>query len=377
MPSVKLSRIRKTFGDTPVLADVSLSIEDGEFVALVGPSGCGKSTLLRILAGLEQADSGTVHIDDVEVTQIRPSARNLAMVFQSYALYPHLTVRDNLLTPLRLRDLGTFERLPVLGRLMAGAKHAAMHDKLRQTADILQIEPLLDRKPGQLSGGQRQRVALGRSMVRNPRAYLMDEPLSNLDAALRVRMRAELSELHRALGGTFLYVTHDQIEALTMSDRVAVMKDGHILSIDSPDRVYDDPECLEVARFIGSPPINLFPGMIEGSGAVRTLNRVVGRSTPQSPESLIIGFRPESIMLTDQGRGIAALVRHREHLGAEMFLHVEIEGHDERIILRTSAMAGLTVGSLIAITFDEEKLLCFRTDGSRLRTPDVRLAEIA
>ena len=231
MAQISLKRIRKTFGDTPVLKGVELEIGTGQFVTLVGPSGCGKSTLLRILAGLEGPDEGVVEIDGQDVTSVRPADRNLAMVFQSYALYPHLTVAENMMTPLKLRDLGWVGRLPLIGPLTSRGQFQRLRRQVQKTAEILKIEALLDRKPGQLSGGQRQRAALGRAMVRNPLAFLMDEPLSNLDAALRVHMRSELSELHRRLQTTFVYVTHDQAEALTMSDKMAVMMHGRSCSL--------------------------------------------------------------------------------------------------------------------------------------------------
>ncbi|MGI9381898.1 MAG: ABC transporter ATP-binding protein, partial [Methyloligellaceae bacterium] len=268
MAGVTIKHVHKSFGPVEVLKGVSLDVQDGEFLTFLGPSGCGKTTLLRIIAGLEQHDSGTVEIGGKPVDNLRASRRDLAMVFQSYALYPHLTVAQNLATPLLLRDLGFWARLPLLGALVPGrrAKKQALGAVVRETAESLKIQHLLDRKPGQLSGGQRQRVALGRAMVRKPVAFLMDEPLSNLDAGLRVHMRAELADLHRSLGTTFIYVTHDQAEALTMSDRMAVMMEGDILQIGAPDDVYQDPQDLRVAEFVGSPKINILPGECDGAG---------------------------------------------------------------------------------------------------------------
>jgi multiple sugar transport system ATP-binding protein len=239
---IALSGVTKSYGGQSVINGVDLDIHDGEFLTLVGPSGCGKSTTLRIIAGLETQSTGDVSINGVNVNETRPSLRDLAMVFQSYALYPHLTVRQNLMTPLRLRDLSFWERFPLLGHLLPSrrAKMMQIEKEVRIVSETLKIEPLLARKPGQLSGGQRQRVALGRAMVRNPAAFLMDEPLSNLDASLRVHMRAELSALHKKLKTTFIYVTHDQAEALTMSDRIAVMMDGDLLQLGSPEEVYQN-----------------------------------------------------------------------------------------------------------------------------------------
>ena len=262
MARITLQGISKYFGKTRILNGIDLEIADGEFLTLVGPSGCGKSTTLRIIAGLEEQTAGDVVIDGTVVNGVRPSRRDLAMVFQSYALYPHLTVRQNLATPLLLRDLGFWERMPLIGGLVPGqrARKEALAAVVREAAETLKIEPLLERKPGELSGGQRQRVALGRAMVRKPAAFLMDEPLSNLDAGLRVHMRAELAQLHRSLGTTFVYVTHDQAEALTMSDRMAVMMDGDILQFGAPNEIYQNPQDLRVAEFIGSPQVNILPG---------------------------------------------------------------------------------------------------------------------
>ena len=231
MASVTIRDIEKSFGSVNVLNGVSIDIEDGEFIVLVGPSGCGKSTLLRIIAGLEQQNAGNISIADELVDNLHASHRDIAMVFQSYALYPHLTVANNISVPLHMRRLSFLQRLPLLGRFMPG--HKEIMDGIKRDVDevteTLGIGALMDRKPGQLSGGQRQRVAVGRAMVRHPRAFLMDEPLSNLDAELRVHMRAEIAELHRRLATTFIYVTHDQAEAMTMADRVAVMMDGDLL----------------------------------------------------------------------------------------------------------------------------------------------------
>ena len=269
MAGIKLRQVTKKYGSLNVLNSIDLDVADGEFLTLVGPSGCGKSTTLRIIAGLETQTTGDVEIDGALVNEVRPSLRDLAMVFQSYALYPHLTVQQNLMTPLRLRDLDFWERLPLLGYLVPGraGKMAKIKEEVHNVAAVLKIEPLLNRKPGQLSGGQRQRVALGRAMVRNPAAFLMDEPLSNLDASLRVHMRAELSELHRDLQSTFIYVTHDQEEALAVSDQIVVMRNAAIAQIGSPRDLYDAPASRFVADFIGE--ANLLPCMIDNiSGAV-------------------------------------------------------------------------------------------------------------
>ena len=309
MGTISLKNISKSFGSTQVLKDLNVDIIEGEFLTLVGPSGCGKSTLLRIIAGLEQQTSGDVLIDNKNVNRIRASERDLAMVFQSYALYPHLTVRRNLETPLRLRDYSSFERLPLIGNLSPNKKQKteSINQLVSKTSETLKISELLDRKPGQLSGGQRQRVALGRAMVREPVAFLMDEPLSNLDAALRVHMRSELSELHNSLKTTFVYVTHDQAEALTMSSRMAVMIDGNLLQLDTPQEVYDNPSSLSVAQFVGSPKINIFKGTADSGGTVSFLNIKLKRKSSESNTDLHIGIRPEHLEITNESNDLSLI----------------------------------------------------------------------
>ncbi|MEO0938311.1 MAG: ABC transporter ATP-binding protein [Pseudomonadota bacterium] len=377
MSTVGLHGITKSFGETPVLKGVSLDIADGEFVTLVGPSGCGKSTLLRILAGLEAADAGQVRIGGQDVTAMRPAERNLAMVFQSYALYPHLSVAENMMTPLRMRDLSPVQRLPILGPLAARAQHKAIRAQADEVAETLKITQLMDRKPGQLSGGQRQRVALGRAMVRKPVAFLMDEPLSNLDAALRVHMRAELSELHRRLKATFVYVTHDQAEALTMSDRMAVMMHGDILQVGAPDRIYTDPDTLEVARFIGSPTINVLPADAGGDGSLTLLGVRLPAEMCQNRQPVAVGLRPEHLTLGDAGR-FAGTVRHRENLGADVYLHLEVSGAEAPVVLRAAPGAGASLGLGDAVRFDFEPgdMRVFDASGTRLRQPST-IREVA
>jgi multiple sugar transport system ATP-binding protein len=284
MGEIELTNVTKVFsGDVVALDDVSLRIENGEFIALVGPSGCGKSTLLRALAGLEEVTSGAISIDGRDVTDLAPRHRDVAMVFQSYALYPHMTVRENLGYGLRVR------RTP----------KAEVRREVEQVAVMLGLDELLERKPAQLSGGQRQRVAMGRAIVRRPKAFLMDEPLSNLDAKLRVGMRASLAQLHRQLGTTTVYVTHDQVEAMTLGQRVAVMRDGRILQVDAPQRLYEQPRDVFVAGFIGSPAMNLVEATIDGDdlrfGQFRVpLDPDRRPSVARSGARLVLGIRPES-----------------------------------------------------------------------------------
>ena len=370
MATISLSGIAKSFGDTRVLNTIDLDVEDGEFLTLVGPSGCGKSTLLRIIAGLEAPSGGGVDIGGRDVTAVRPADRNLAMVFQSYALYPHLTVAENMMTPLKLRDLSFWERFPILGPVLARGKHRALRDQVDETAGVLPIDPLLDRKPGQLSGGQRQRAALGRAMVRKPVAFLMDEPLSNLDAALRVHMRAELAELHRALGTTFVYVTHDQAEALTMSDRMAVMMHGDILQLDNPRRVYGDPADLRVAEFVGSPKINVLPGDADSDGRLSFLGLSVKRRIAGSHGGISIGIRPEHLRLSGAGEGaLSGIVRHVEHLGSDIFLHVDIADGAHRLVARATPAEAerISIADPVNVTQVDGAAMAFAAEGHRLR----------
>ena len=373
MGTISLKNISKSFGSTQVLKNLNVDIKDGEFLTLVGPSGCGKSTLLRIIAGLEQQTSGDVLIDDKVVNKIRASERDLAMVFQSYALYPHLTVRRNLETPLRLRDYNSFERLPLIGNFSPNKKNKteSINQLVNKTSETLKISELLDRKPGQLSGGQRQRVALGRAMVREPVAFLMDEPLSNLDAALRVHMRSELSELHNSLKTTFVYVTHDQAEALTMSSRMAVMIDGNLLQLDTPQEVYDNPASLSVAQFVGSPKINIFNGSSDSSGTVSILNLNLKRKSSETNLELSIGIRPEHLEITNQSdeNTFSATVAYRENLGSDIFFHVNTEDGMNRIIVRgiPQFTNEISNGSKVNIKRASYKALLFNKEGKRVQ----------
>lgn len=355
MATIALRSISKRFGETSVLEALDLDVRNGEFLTLVGPSGCGKSTLLRIIAGLDDASDGTVSIDDAVVNDVRASDRNLAMVFQSYALYPHLSVRRNMETPVRLRQFSWVHRLPLIGRFFPGYRrlNRDLVERVQGAARTLKIEHLLDRKPGQLSGGQRQRVALGRAMVRQPAAFLMDEPLSNLDAALRVHMRAELSQLHQALDTTFIYVTHDQAEALTMSDRMAVMLNGRIVQLGTPDEVYQFPATREVACFVGSPQMNLVPVNVLEQGHAAVCG--IDAQASMVPAHLFtsareIGVRAEDLQLIDNPAendcdlAWQIEVAHKENLGAEGYLHGDVVDTDLKLIVRVSAVQQRSIG---------------------------------
>ena len=308
MATIEIDHVTKVFGsDVVAVDDVSLSIQDGEFLVLVGPSGCGKSTLLRMLAGLEEVTAGAIRIDGKDVTDLAPRHRDIAMVFQSYALYPHMTVRENLGYGLKVRR----------------APKQESRERVAEVAELLGLEELLDRKPAQLSGGQRQRVAMGRAIVRQPRAFLMDEPLSNLDAKLRVGMRASLAQLHARLGVTTVYVTHDQTEAMTLGQRVAVLRDGRVVQVDRPQELYAHPRDVFVAAFIGSPAMNLVEAVVD-EGVVRfgqyTLALDPGRRPPRSGP-VVLGIRPEAFVdgaaaAPDQLR-IEVTVEVVEELGAD------------------------------------------------------------
>ncbi|WP_188517211.1 ABC transporter ATP-binding protein [Alsobacter metallidurans] len=382
MATVGLQSIAKSFGATKVLGGVDLSIADGEFLTLVGPSGCGKSTLIRIIAGLETQDSGSVAIGGLGVDHMRPHERRVAMVFQSYALYPHMSVRSNIAVPLTMSRMTMRQRLPLV-RLMSRSRREIMRGIDADVAAVaaqLQLEHLLDRRPAQLSGGQRQRVALGRAMVRNPDVFLMDEPLSNLDAKLRVHMRTELAELHKRLGVTFIYVTHDQIEAMTMSDRVAMMDAGEILQLGKPSELYDLPASIKVAQFIGSPAINLLPATVGPGGRVELFGRPLARAVEEPAGSAVtLGIRAEALSIgqADPGHGarasFSARLRRKENLGSEFILHFDLAGPDASgVTMRaTPASAALVQeSSEVTLTFDEGLCHVFNSAGRRLEARD-------
>jgi len=376
MAAISLERLSKDYGGSPALDAVSLEIEDGEFLTLLGPSGCGKSTLLRIIAGLEPQNSGSVAIGGQVVDGLRPKQRDVAMVFQSYALYPHMTVAANMALPLKMRRLTLLQRLPVVGRLLPGAKAAIrqIEEDVRRTAAALEIEHVLGRRPGELSGGQRQRVAVGRAMVRRPSVFLMDEPLSNLDAKLRVTMRAEIKELHRRLGVTFVYVTHDQAEAMTLSDRVAVMLDGKLRQVGQPLEIYADPAERQVAEFIGSPKMTMIEARVGEGGRIHVGGRMLAIETGQQLGSpVVLGIRPEAftpIVPGGQGELLAGRVRLVEHLGSDLYVHLDGEGQAEPVIARLDAERSprVAAGEPICLAVRAERVLVFAPEGRRIRT---------
>ncbi|MBB3464923.1 ABC transporter ATP-binding protein [Rhizobium sp. BK377] len=312
MTSVVLESVRKSFGSLEVMKGVDLTVEPGEFCVFVGPSGCGKSTLLRIISGLETTTSGQVFIDGKDVTDAEPSERGIAMVFQSYALYPHLTVAENI----------------GFGLSLAKRPKAEIAERVKQTADVLQLSHLLDRKPKALSGGQRQRVAIGRAIIRNPKVFLFDEPLSNLDASLRSQMRIELTELHAKLGATMIYVTHDQVEAMTMADKIVVLNGGQIEQVGTPMTLYNNPASPFVAGFIGSPKMNLFDGEIATREGCR-----------------IYGIRPEHIALSSTEGKWQGKVRHIERLGADTVVYLDVP-ELQTLVVRTDGDRSVMIGEI-------------------------------
>lgn len=350
---IELENLSKQFGDVLALDAVSLSMPEGSFTSLLGPSGCGKSTMLRIIAGLDQPSAGCVRIDGRDVTELTATERNIAMVFQSYALYPHLTVRGNITLPLTMRNMTRLERMPVLDRILPSARRKiAEHDEQTQkVARMLEIDQLLDRKPSELSGGQKQRVAVGRALVRDPIVFLFDEPLSNLDAKLRTQMRSEIVDLHRRTGRTFIYVTHDQAEAMSMSDRIAVIMEGRILQAASPQELFEKPVNLDVAAFLGDRPINLIELATDGKRLPLPFDGFTA-GIDKLPKRVIIGLRPETLDIVSGGP-LSGIVETVEYYGSEAMVAFRLtDGHVLRAAL--SAAGGLPpVGSATELSVDE------------------------
>lgn len=365
MPDIEFSKIVKQYGTVTVLEDLDLTVGDGEFLVLLGPSGCGKTTLLNLLAGLQEITDGTITIGGVDVTDLDPKDRGLAMVFQSYALYPTKTVRGNLKFGLSAQKLSKEE----------------VNRRVQWASDILQINELLDRKPAQLSGGQRQRVAIGRALVKNVEVFLFDEPLSNLDAKLRTEMRLEIKKLHNELKKTIVYVTHDQIEAMTMATRIAVMNGGVIQQIGTPDDIYEFPANLFVARFIGSPPMNLLPAKVsvsngkiealhEPTGTVLDLSAYDFSVTPTSGDSIFIGLRPEHFTVGAAGSDAAMAefeteVRYSEKTGSDGTVFLAVGDELMAVRVEPSLVNGLKEGSLMKVSFPLEKCSVFDAQSGR------------
>jgi multiple sugar transport system ATP-binding protein len=337
MGSITLNSVEKWFGDVQVIKGIDLDIAEGEFIIFVGPSGCGKSTLLRMIAGLEETSRGQIMIDDRNATAEPPAKRGLAMVFQSYALYPHMSVRDNVGFPLK----------------SAGMAADAVAVKVDEAARVLKLDAYMDRRPKDLSGGQRQRVAIGRSIVRDPTAFLFDEPLSNLDASLRVEMRYEIAKLHQTLKSTMIYVTHDQVEAMTLADRIVVLDGGHIAQVGTPRALYEKPANLFVAQFIGSPKMNVMPA-----------NTVSGITPPEGATHL--GLRPEHAVLAAPGAGqLEGTVDVLEYLGADTFVVLDCADAGQ-ITVRVLGDSDLSPGDKVSVQFDPDRTHYFDADGTAL-----------
>jgi len=350
MVAIRLEGIRKSYGSVEVLKGIDLDIRHGEFVVFVGPSGCGKSTLLRVLAGLETIGAGELYFGGKRYTDVPPAKRGVAMVFQSYALYPHMTVAENMTMSLRLNGVPKAER----------------HKKAAEVAELLQLTPLLERKPAQLSGGQRQRVAIGRALVKRPEVFLFDEPLSNLDAALRVETRVSIARLHHTLDNTMIYVTHDQVEAMTMADRIVILDKGRIAQVGSPMELYDRPANTFVAGFIGSPKMNLF-AVTETARAAGTVELSIAGGeavslalTPVSDApAATLGVRPEHLVISADG-AIPGTVLAVEQLGSETLVHVESAG--ATLIVKTGRDDGLRIGETVRLSFEARHAHLFGAD---------------
>jgi len=354
MNGVQLTDVRKTYGDMLAVDDFNLSIGDGEFVTIVGPSGSGKSTLLRMIAGLEDITSGEIQLDGTVINDVRPRDRDVAMVFQNYALYPHMTVRDNISYGLRLTS---------------DLSEEAIRERVQEAAEMMGIEDQLEKKPGELSGGQQQRVATGRAIVREPKVFLMDEPLSNLDAKLRTHMRTELQRIQNDLGTTTVYVTHDQEEALTMSDRVVILDDGELQQVGTPNDVYYEPRNLFVAEFIGSPSMNTFEAELDGTTVLMEdlsfeLDEGLAErvATNSSSDRLVVGVRPEHMSFVEAGdrNVIEAVLDVREPVGEDNYFYLR-RGETE-FTMRVLGAHDEEPGEHISVTFDEENLHVFDTE---------------
>ena len=351
MAQVTIRGVEKRFGQTRVLSGVDIDVPDGGFAVLVGPSGCGKSTLLRLIAGLEEADGGSIRFGDREVTRLPPRDRDIAMVFQSYALYPHLTVRDNLAFGLELRK----------------TPKAEIEKRITEASEMLGLDPLLARFPRQLSGGQRQRVAMGRAIVRRAQVFLFDEPLSNLDAALRAQVRVDIKKLHDRIGATSVYVTHDQVEAMTLGDRIAVFNQGRIEQVGAPLDLYNRPRNEFVAGFLGAPRINLVPRPAEGASAPHRALWQALVDPSHFARAERAGLRPEHLHLGAAGTGIAATVELVEQLGDAAIVHLRVAGLAELLIAKVSAAEGrVNAGDAIGLLPAVETVLIFDDQGQRV-----------
>lgn len=379
MSDIRMRKVSKEFGDVKVIQNVDLDIEEGEFAVFVGPSGCGKSTLLRLVAGLEDITAGDLSIGGKRVNDLPPSKRGVSMVFQSYALYPHMTIYDNM----------------AFGLKLAKEDKDEVDTRVREAARMLQLDPLLGRLPKELSGGQRQRVAIGRAIVRRPGVFLFDEPLSNLDAALRVQTRIEIAKLHEKLGASMIYVTHDQVEAMTLADKIvllnagkAVLTDGSVAQVGPPLELYHHPHNLFVAGFIGSPKMNFIPGEIvkvdENAATVRLADGATVRAAVDAPPSahqgdkVTLGIRPEHVVMAEGDiPSTKGEILYVEHLGESSFIYMTIEGTENTIVLRQEGDTSAKEGDVMALGMPEQSCHLFNADGKAFRRRVERYAETA
>ncbi|MGH8856642.1 MAG: ABC transporter ATP-binding protein [Polaromonas sp.] len=394
MSSITLKSVTKSFGAKTVLGNINVDVPSGEFLVLLGPSGCGKSTLLRMLAGLETVSSGEIHLGQRRVDMLPPSARDMAFVFQSYALYPHMTVRRNITFPLIMRQFRWWFHIPIIGHLAKRRIEASpeVRELVDRTARILSLTEMLDRHPRTLSGGQRQRVALGRAMVRQPEVFLMDEPLSNLDAKLRSSMRAEIIKLHRDLGGTFVYVTHDQIEAMTMGTRIVLMHDGQAQQIGTPREIYTNPANTFVARFIGTPAMNLVNARLDApQGQLKVGDQVLpmpahlASVAAAGSQDVLLGIRPNALSIArsitppNSKQGLAGRVSLVEHVGAESIISIRLDaattahdrdgGSSNEIMVTESGYSDLVAGDPVHVAMDLDNTVVFAAgSGQRIST---------
>ena len=362
---IELRNVSRRFGDTSALSDVSLTIEGASFTSLLGPSGCGKSTLLRIIAGLDQPTSGSVLFSGRDVRDLSAAERNIAMVFQSYALYPHMTVRGNIALPLAMRSMNRLERFPVLSELLPSARRKAVENNLavERIAALLKIEELLDRKPSQLSGGQKQRAAVGRALVREPTAFLLDEPLSNLDAKLRHAMRAEIVDLHRTTGRTFIYVTHDQAEAMSMSDQVVVIMDGKVQQVDAPRDLYERPASRSVAAFVGDHPVNFLEVAVDGQQLAPPFEGFT-LDTAVSGRAVTVGIRSERLHPAADG-ALAGRIERVDYLGSSTMVALRLpSGHRLSAVLSQQDAVPVE-GEILRLSFAPQRANLFDPDSGQ------------
>ena len=352
MASIKLNNISKWFADNHVIRDINLDINDGEFIVLVGPSGCGKSTLLRIICGLEDLNEGSIFINNYDVTDKIPSERGLSMVFQSYALYPHMNVSENIGFSLKT----------------AGTKKEILNKKILNVAEILKLKPLLKRLPKELSGGQKQRVAIGRAIIREPKGFLFDEPLSNLDASLRVEMRLEISRLHKKLGITTIYVTHDQIEAMTLADKIVIINEGEIIQVGTPKELYNNPKNLFVAKFIGTPKMNILNCNVKNENIYIAGEKNI-KTKIKTKLKLVnkVGFRPEKISICDPKIGsLSGQIKFFEYLGSEQFIYVDIGIDENLVVVKDNPEVNVKLNKKVGLKILNKDLHFFSKNGDRL-----------